>query len=168
MCRFFSRITEQMAERIQRYRIIMEVRLSLAAQRKRIPFRPPLLSASGTETRILVPVPADASRYAVMTIWSFSPLALDKRSFPSDRSSAAVPKYIVHGADCPSRRSPLGTGDTQSQIQSTRGRDEGPLCPRLMIMFKIYQYTFLGLVVSPYASILHSTVIHRIYHPVRP
>ena len=143
-----------MAERIQRYRVIMEVRLPPGSVHNSFctPFQPLLLSASGTETRILVPVSADAPRYAVMTIWSISPSctsALDKRSSSSDRSSTTVPKCVIHGVDCPSRRSPLGTRGTESQIQSACGRDEGPLCPRLMItiMFKIHQYISLARVV---------------------
>ena len=84
-----------------------------------------------------------------MTIWSISPCcasALDNRSSPSDRSSIAVPKCVIHGVDCPSRRGPLGTRGVESQIQSACGRDEGPLCPCLVIMFKIHHVIFLVLV----------------------
>ena len=85
-----------------------------------------------------------------MTTWSISPRcasALANRSSPSDRSSTTVPKCVIYGVDCPSRRGPLGTRGVESQIQSACGRDEGPLCPRLVIMVKIHQFILLVLVV---------------------
>jgi hypothetical protein len=134
-----------MAERIQRYRVIMEVSppppAGLCAHLWFV-YHSNLGFFCSKWNESSHPRSRPSSRPKVCRCDPYGPFpfccapAIKKRSSPSDRCSPTVPKCLIHGIVCPSRRGAFGTGGTQSQVQGTSGRDEGPLCPRRVIMIK--------------------------------